>query len=142
MMTEATQVHARKIIPTKGDTRDNPEDYELEIKDTETMGKGLFTLKDIKKDEMIAPYVYDESNIMTIRDFRNKYGYRDDVFTYRNMRKNIIISVKDNRNVVSYVNERKDNPNTYLKSYKLYASQDIKKGEQLFLKYWYKTKFT
>ena len=77
---------------------------------------------------------------MSIKDFRKIYG-DDNLYTYRNMRKHIIINVKNNRNVVTYINERKDKPNVVLKCYKLYALQDIKNGEELFLKYWYKTKF-
>jgi len=121
-------------------TRDNPKDYNLQIKEAENMGYGLFTLKDIKKGELICPYVYDDSDIMSIRDFREKYG-NDNLYTYRNMRKHIMINVKENRNVVTYINQRKDNPNVVLKCYKLYALEDIKDGEELFLKYWYKTDF-
>jgi hypothetical protein len=125
-------------------SRDNPEDYQLEIKDTDTMGKGLFTKIKINKGSVICPYVYDESDVMTTRQWREKYGYGQDahLYTYRNMRKHIVISVKDNRNVVSYINERKESPNVFLKSYKLYANEDIEAGEQLFLKYYYTTRFT
>jgi len=121
-------------------TRDNPKDYDLEIKETDNMGYGLFTLKDIKKGGFICPYVYDENDIMSIREFREKYG-NDNLYTYRNMRKHIMINVKENRNVVTYINQRKDNPNVVLKCFKLYALEDIKEGEELFLKYWYKTDF-
>ncbi len=121
-------------------SRDNPSDYNLEIKKTNEMGMGLFTLKDIKKNDLICPYVYEEEDIMKIKDFRLKYG-NDNLYTYRNMRKHIIINVKDNRNVVTYINERKENPNVYLKCFKLYALEDIKSGDELFLKYWYKTDF-
>ena len=57
------------------------------------------------------------------------------------MRERQIVSVKENRNVITYFNERKDNPNVYLKSYKLYSLHDIKEGGELFLKYWYTQKY-
>ena len=120
--------------------RDNPIDYNLEIKETNTMGLGLFTTKEIKKDDYICPYTYDPTEKYSLKDFKLKYG-NDYLHTYKVQRHNYIISVKDNRNIITYINENKNNPNVYLKSFKLYANQDISKGSQLFLKYFYNTNF-
>lgn len=119
---------------------DDPILYGLEIKNTKTMGKGVFALIPFKKGEYIAPYKYEKKNEYTIANFKKKYG-NDTLYTYRNQRKNLVISVKDNRNVITYINENKKSPNVVLKSLKLYALRDIKRGEQLFLKYYYKTEF-
>jgi len=119
---------------------DKPSDYGLKIKNTPNMGKGLFADRDIKKGEYIAPFLFTKSNIMSIPDFHKKYG-KDYRFTYRDMRHHRIIVVKNNRNVATYINENKRNPNVELRAFKLYALKPIKKGSQLFLKYWYNTDF-
>ena len=45
------------------------------------------------------------------------------------------------RNICTYINDRKDNPNVELKKFGLYAAQGVAAGEQLFLKYSYATNF-
>ena len=122
-------------------TIDNPEDYDLEIKPTETMGYGTFATKDFKRGDVICPFVFKEEDKMGISEYRDTIGY-DNTFTYISYRHHWIIYYGINRNVVSYINERKDNPNVKLGKMKLKAIQDITQGEQLFLKYWYKTTFS
>jgi hypothetical protein len=121
-------------------TIDNPTDYNLTIKLTKDMGYGVFATTDVKAGTIICPFVFKESDKTSIREFRDTYGY-DNTFTYISYRGHWIINVKKNRNVVSYINERKDNPNVKLHRLQLIATQNINKDEQLFLKYWYKTNF-
>mgnify|MGYP003654490161 FL=1 len=122
------------------DLRDDPSDYDLEIKDSPGKGLGLFTLKNIELGYKIAPFVYADADVMTLNNFHKKYGY-DYVYTYRLMRQNKIINVKDNRNTLTYLNEDKINPNVKFVRYKLVALRDIVAGEELYLKYFYKTNF-
>ena len=121
-------------------TQDNPNDYGLIIKDTEDMGLGVFAERTFAVGEKICPYAYQSNQVMSIKEYRKKYG-KSNLYTYRSMRHHTMIYVGDNRNVITYINERKDEPNVELKKHKLFATQNIKMGDELFLKYWYKTKF-
>ena len=55
-------------------TQDDPNDYGLIIKKTETMGFGVYTLKDIKKGEKICPYAFKDDQKMSLKSYREKYG--------------------------------------------------------------------
>ena len=57
------------------------------------------------------------------------------------MRHNKMVYVGDNRNIISYTNENHDDPNVKLLRWKLIALKEIKKGDELFLKYWYKNEY-
>jgi hypothetical protein len=138
METELTKdMHARKNAVSL----DNPEDFGLEIKDTASMGKGVFATKDFKRGDKLCPFKYLEKDKMGISEYRDIYGW-DNSYTYISYRHHWIITTRFNRNIVSYINERKDNPNVKLIRLMLIASQDIIAGEELFLKYWYKTTFS
>ena len=115
-------------------TLDNPSDYDVAIRRSKIHGYGVFTKKDIKKGTKILPYNYKKKNVMKWLDFKAKYG--DDVrYTYMNRRKWEIICVKENRNIVTYINDGRPKENCMLKGYALYAKRDIKKGEELTIRY-------
>ena len=116
---------------------DDPKDYGLIKKKTKNMGFGIFATKTFKKGELIAPYNFCKNQVYPIAKFHKKYGDNYD-YTYRDMRHHKIVSVKDNRNISSFINEDRKSPNVELRAFKLYAKKQIKKGEQLFLKYYYR----
>ena len=130
------------MAETDAITSDNPNDYDLVIKTSSLSGAGLglFTKKNIKKGDKIAPFVYEDKDVMTLNDFHKKYGY-DYLCTYRLMRQHKIINVKNNRNACTYLNQNVDDVNVAFVRYILIAQRDITEGEELFLKYYYKTKF-
>tara|TARA_B100000214_G_C23560926_1_gene442804 strand:+ start:16 stop:396 length:381 start_codon:yes stop_codon:yes gene_type:complete len=113
---------------------DDPADYNLEIKESPIHGLGVFTKVDIKKNKKIIPYNFKEGNEMKWNDFKEKYG-NDFLYTYSLRRVHKIICVKDNRNVITYINDDRPNENTYLKARALFAKRDIKAGEELTLCY-------
>lgn len=114
--------------------------YNIIMKNTKDMGIGVFAQKDFKKGEFIFPYVYKKSDIMDIKEYNEKYGVKYLYNTYSLGHQNKIIFPKE-RTLISYINNSKNNPNVILKSFKLYATKNISKGEQLFLKYYYKNEF-
>ena len=121
-------------------TRDKPSKYNLKIKKSKIHGYGVFTLKPIKKGEMICPYSHSNSDIMKWADFIKKYR-NDFRYTYplkgwfKKKETWRIINVKNNRNIVSYINDNSPNHNTCLKNKKLYALKDIKQNTELTLSY-------
>ena len=134
-------------------TIDNPLYYNLIIKKSNIHGLGVFTTKDIKKNHRIVPYTYVDGNLINYKDFIKKYG-NDFRYTYTLQSRNQIINVKNNRNIISYVNDNRPNHNCYLKcrsgrcrKYQtctcgwckckrgMYALRDIKKNEELTLQY-------
>ena len=115
-------------------TIDNPKDYNVQIKKSLIHGYGVFTSINRKKDDLILPYVYKEENVMKWGDFKQKYR-NDFRYTYSLRRIGKIICVKNNRNIVSFINDNTPNENTYLKAKKLYAKRDINAGEELTLSY-------
>ena len=134
------------MTETDAITSDNPTDYDLVIKQSSLRGAGLGlfttknTTKNIKQGEKIAPFVYEDKDIMSLKDFHFKYGY-DYTMTYRLMRQHKIINVKSNRNACTYLNQNANDNNVKFYRYWLIAERDITEGEELFLKYYYKTKF-
>tara|TARA_R110000824_G_scaffold72797_1_gene185559 strand:- start:494 stop:892 length:399 start_codon:yes stop_codon:yes gene_type:complete len=113
---------------------DNPKLYKLVIKKSPIHGRGVFTKIDRKKDELIVSYNYKPENVMKWLDFKKKYG-NDFEYTYCNRRKWKVISVKDNRNICTFLNDDRPHENVYLKNYALYAKVNIKGGEELTLRY-------
>ena len=113
---------------------DDPKLYDVVIKKSPIHGRGVFTKKDINKDELILPYNYKDENIMGWLDFKRKYGDNFE-YTYCNRRKWQVICVKDNRNICTFLNDNRPNENVYLKGYGLYAKRNIKAGEELTLHY-------
>jgi len=77
---------------------------------------------------------------MSQKEFKQKYG-RDLRFTYWVPFGwlDVIVS-KEHKNFINYINDGdygQQNPkvNVYLKSYKLWAKEDISEGEELLLQY-------
>jgi hypothetical protein len=105
-------------------------------------GRGVFAKVDIKKGTRIADF---EGKFMTYKDYNEKYtlpdGTIDRRYTYRmdnrSKEPGVLVS-KDKpyltKNIVNYINEGKP-VNVMLKKKGLYASQDIKAGDELYLKY-------
>lgn len=107
------------------------------IKKSKIEGLGVFAKEDIQKGTKIADYYGKE---MTLKNFKSKYGeYKlNSLNTYRMKRINKIIVAKQepfkSKNLTNYVNESKK-PNCILKKRALYTLNDVKKGEELTLKY-------
>ena len=107
------------------------------IKKSKIEGLGVFAKDDIPKDTKIADYYGKE---MTLKNFKSKYGeYKlNSLNTYRMKRINKIIVAKQepfkSKNLTNYVNESKKS-NCILKKRALYTLNDVKKGEELTLKY-------
>jgi SET domain-containing protein len=107
------------------------------IKKSKIEGLGVFAKEDIPKDTKIADYYGKE---MTLKNFKSKYGeYKlNSLNTYRMKRINKIIVAKQepfkSKNLTNYVNESKKS-NCILKKRALYTLNDVKKGEELTLKY-------
>ena len=119
---------------------DDPKDYDLIKKKTKNMGFGIFTTRSFKKGEFVAPYSFMKNQVYSLSTFNDKYG-KNYLHTYRDQRHHRIISVKDNRNIASFINEDRQNPNVEFKAFKVFAKRNIKKGEQLFLRYFYKWEY-
>ena len=105
----------------------------LEIKDTESYGKGVFATEDIPKNTKIQDYVGIE---MSYSDFKKQY---DDIkYCYSMKRINKILVAKDypynEKNISHFMNES-NNPNIIFKKKGVYTLKDIKKGEECLLKY-------
>lgn len=109
----------------------------MEIKSSPINGLGLFTTKDLKKDEKLFDYIGEE---MSLKEFREKYGiYKtNSLNTYRMKRINRIIVAKEepflSTNLVNLINESKI-PNCVLKKRALYSLKEIPNGEELTLLY-------
>lgn len=107
------------------------------IKKSKIEGLGVFAKVDIPKDTKIADYYGKE---MTLKNFKSKYGeYKtNSLNTYRMKRINRIIVAKlepfKSKNLTNYINESKKT-NCILKKRSLYTLNDIKKGEELTLRY-------
>lgn len=114
---------------------DNPTNYGLVIKPSKIHGLGVFANTAIKKGQLICPYNYKPGNKMKWLDFKEQYGTEDLTYTYSNRRKWEIICVKNNRNIITFINDGRPDENVKLKSYALYALRDINAGEEILLKY-------
>jgi len=104
------------------------------VKKSNIHGLGLFARIDIPANTRIGDYIGEE---MSRKEFKSKYG--DDIhFTYSLGRTHKIIVGKKQKylfkNPSHFCNESK-NPNAFLQKRGLYTSQNVKKGEEIFLKY-------
>jgi len=108
------------------------------IKKSEIEGLGVFAKQDIKKGTKIADYYGKE---MKWKTFKNKYGeYKNNsIHTYPMRRIWKILVAKEepylSKNLTNYINEVSSKTNCELKLRALYSTKDIKKGQELFLKY-------
>ena len=112
----------------------DPSEFDLEIKASTIHGKGLFTTKPVKRGRKIVDWHYKPEQVMKWKDFKEKYG--DDFrYTYSMRRVWKIINCKDNRNIVTFVNDGGADCNCELKRFALFSLRDIEAGEELTLLY-------
>ena len=110
----------------------------LILKESLIHGNGIFSTKNYKKGFCFGPFIGIE---MSIKDFHKTYG-KDYKYCYRMCRVHKIISSKDERNFITYINDGIHNQtenkvNVILKNKFLYALRDILEGEELLLDYGY-----
>ena len=108
------------------------------IKKSSIEGLGVFATEDIPKGMKIADYYGKE---MKWKTFKNKYGeyHSNSLYTYPMRRIWKILVAKEepyrSKNLTNFINETRRNPNCILKKRALYALKDIKKGNELTLRY-------
>jgi len=99
-------------------------------------GIGVFTNKFIKKYTKLGGFEGEE---MSITEFMLRYG-RDFSYCYRLVRQAKVISAKENRNWITYLNDgiynqSTPNYNIQLTRRKVRVIKDIQPGEELLLDY-------
>ena len=108
------------------------------IKKSKVEGLGVFAKQDIKKGTKIADYYGKE---MKWKTFKNKYGeYKNNSLHTYPMRRiwKILVAKEEpylSKNLTNYINEVPGKTNCELKLRALYSTKDIKKDDELFLKY-------
>lgn len=115
---------------------DNPSDYDLEVKRSPIHGYGLFTKIAFRKGQTICPYNHLPSQVISWKEFEEKYG-KDYRYTYslKAFGNRKIINCKETQNLVCFVNDDRPNENCYFRQRCLRAKRDIKAGEELTLCY-------
>jgi SET domain-containing protein len=102
----------------------------LILKPSPVHGLGIFAAKDISANVCLGLYQGIE---YTLKDFKEKYG-NDTRYTYSLGRMNKIISAKEERNWITFINESKT-PNVFYAKRGCWTNRLIKKDEELFLTY-------
>ena len=108
------------------------------IKKSKIEGLGVFAKQDIEKGTKISDYYGKE---MKWKTFKNKYGdYKNNSLHTYPMRRiwKILVAKEEpylSKNLTNYINEVPGKTNCELKLRALYSTKDIKKGQELFLKY-------
>ena len=108
------------------------------IKKSKIEGLGVFAAIDIPKGSKIADYYGKE---MKWKTFKNKYGeYKNNSLHTYPMRRiwKILVAKEEpylSKNLTNYINEVPGKTNCELKLRALYSTKDIKKDDELFLKY-------
>ena len=108
------------------------------IKKSNIEGLGVFAKQDIKKGTKITDYYGKE---MKWKTFKNKYGeYKNNSLHTYPMRRiwKILVAKEEpylSKNLTNFINEVPGKTNCELKLRALYSTKDIKKGQELFLKY-------
>jgi len=102
----------------------------LTIQPSPIHGLGVFATQQLKPKMTLAEYTGDR---YTLREFKEKYG-KDIQHCYVARRANFILCAKENRNIITYINESKT-PNVEIKSKILRPLRVIEEGEELFLHY-------
>jgi SET domain-containing protein len=112
-------------------------DY-IKIKKSPIDGLGVFATIDIPKGTKLADYYGKE---MKWKTFKQRYGeYRENSLHTYPMRRiwKILVAKEEpykSKNIVNYINEIKGKSNCELKKRALYATKNIKKGDELLLDY-------
>lgn len=102
----------------------------LELKQSPVHGYGIFAKEDIKSNKTLGDYIGVR---YTLKEFKEKYGDNTQ-YCYVARRYNYVLCAKEERNWITYINESKD-PSCRIHAHKLKTLREIKKGEELFLKY-------
>ena len=102
----------------------------LEIKESPIHGLGVFAKAFIPENTRLGKF---EGVKYSLKEFKEKYG-TDTSYCYVARRANYILSAKENRNVMTYINESLT-PNVRLYRFFLRSYRDIQPGEELFLYY-------
>ena len=108
------------------------------IKKSNIEGLGVFAKREIPKGTKIADYYGKE---MKWKTFKRRYGdYKSNSLHTYPMRRiwKILVAKEEpykSKNLTNYINELPNKTNCELKLRALYATKDIKKGSELFLKY-------
>jgi hypothetical protein len=93
-------------------------------------GLGVFTTQQLQVRQPLTEYTGDR---YTLKEFKEKYG-SDIHYCYVARRANYILCAKENRNIITYINESKI-PNVEIKRRILRPLRVIEEGEELFLQY-------
>ena len=115
-----------------------PDNDLVTIKKSKIEGLGVFAKRDIPKGTKIADYYGKE---MKWKTFKNKYGeYKNNSLHTYPMRRiwKILVAKEEpylSKNLTNFINEVPGKTNCELKLRALYSTKDIKKGQELFLKY-------
>ena len=108
----------------------------LEIRQSPIHGLGVFATKDFPSDYCFGEFV---GTLFTLKDFKERYGANYD-YTYRAVRTHQVISAKENRNWITYLNDgilgqSENRVNCVLKKWCCYSLKQIKAGDELLLSY-------
>lgn len=108
----------------------------LQIKPSKINGLGVFAKNPIPKGTKLSYFTGDE---ISHKDFKAKHG-KDMRYVYRRMPWQPLISAKEKRNLITYVNDGhhgqlQPDHNCILKARWLIPIRDIRKGEELTLHY-------
>lgn len=102
----------------------------VEIRESPIHGLGVFAKEDIAPNFCIGPF---EGIEYSLKEFKTLYG-KDTRYTYQLGRLNKILSAKEKRNWITYMNEGAP-INCVLKKRACWSSTAILKGQELFLHY-------
>ena len=102
----------------------------LEIKPSPVHGLGVFAKEPIRSRKRLGEFTGVK---YSRREFKAKYN-NDYSYCYCAKRANYILSAKEQRNFMTYINESRT-PNVEIVKRKLIALRDIQPGEELFLSY-------
>lgn len=102
----------------------------LELKPSPIHGLGIFAKEPIPCRKRLGEFTGIK---YSRREFKARYN-NDYSYCYCAKRANYILSAKEERNFITYINESKT-PNVEIVKRKLIALRDIQQGEELFLLY-------
>ena len=106
----------------------------VELKPSAIHGIGAFATQSFLAEQRIGDYVGIK---MLKSEFRRQYGSDIQYVYWTRMNypnSYVWVAKGEHRNFITYINES-NTPNVYLKSRVLYASKNIRVGDELFLKY-------
>jgi SET domain-containing protein len=102
----------------------------LEVKKTDKYGKGVFAVKNIKKDELLAIF---GGYILTLKEEEKLLGEFSD--TGMQIHDNFVLTSKNSKENTDYFNHSCDPNSGFKGQIFLVAMRDIKKGEEITFDY-------